>query len=36
MSRSFTFRQEDDVKRYMNGLTDKEETAGTFNCCCES
>ena len=28
-SRSFTFRQEGDIKRYMNGHSDKEEAAGT-------
>ena len=28
-SRSFTFRQEGDIKRYMNGQSDKEEAAGT-------
>ena len=29
MSRSFTYRLEGDIKRYMNGQPDKEETAGT-------
>ena len=28
-SRSFTFRQEGDIKRYMNGMSDKEEAAGS-------
>ena len=28
-SRSFTYRQEGDIKRYMNGQSDKEEAAGT-------
>jgi len=28
-SRSFTFRQEGDIKRYMNGQSDKEKAAGT-------
>jgi len=28
-SRSFTYRQEGDVKRYMNGQSDKEEAADT-------
>lgn len=28
-SRSFTLRQEGDIKRYMNGQSDKEEAAGT-------
>ena len=27
--RSFTYRQEGDIKRYMNGQSDKEEAAGT-------
>lgn len=29
MSRSFTYRLEGDIKRYMNGQLDKEEAAGT-------
>ena len=29
MSRSFTYRLEDDIKRYMNGQLDKVEAAGT-------
>ena len=29
MSRSFTYRLEDDIKRYMNGQPDKEKAAGT-------
>ena len=29
MSRSFTYRQEGDIKRYMNGQFNKEETAAT-------
>ena len=29
MSRSFTYRLEGDIKRYMNGQPDKEEAAGT-------
>ncbi len=29
MSRSLTYRLEDDIKRYMNGHSDKEEAAGT-------
>ena len=29
MSRSFTYRIEGDIKRYMNGQPDKEEAAGT-------
>ena len=28
-ARSFTYRQEGDIKRYMNGQSDKEEAAGT-------
>ena len=27
--RSFSYRQEGDIKRYMNGQSDKEEAAGT-------
>jgi len=27
--RSFSYRQEGDIKRYMNGHSDKEEAAGT-------
>ena len=27
--RNFTYRQEGDIKRYMNGQSDKEEAAGT-------
>jgi len=29
MSRSFTYRLEGDIKRYMNGQPDKEKAAGT-------
>ena len=29
MSRSFTYRLEGDIKRYMNGHSDKEEAADT-------
>ena len=29
MSRSFTYRLDDDIKRYMNGHSDKEEAADT-------